>query len=70
MMIGLFHIGRVVKMMHRVEIPMTTLGLGRLILEVMLVMAELLTMRGTGGDFTRTVISEMTFGVEVTMIGP
>ena len=70
MMIGLFHIGRVVKMMHRVEIPMTTLGLGRLILEVMLVMAELLTMRGTGGDLTRTVISEMTFGVEVTMIGP
>ena len=69
-MIGLVHIGRVVKMMHRIEIPMTTLGLGGLILEVMLVMAELLTMRGTGGDLTLTVISEMTFGVEVTMIGP
>ena len=57
-------------MMHRVEIPMTTLGLGGLILEVMLVMAELLTMRGTGGGLIRTVISEMTLGVEVTMIGP
>ena len=57
-------------MMHRIEIPMATLGLGGLILEVMLVMAELLTMRGTGGDLTLTVISEMTFGVEVTMIGP
>ena len=57
-------------MMHRIEIPMTTLGLGGLILEVMLVMAELLTMRGTGGGLIRTVISEMTFGVEVTMIGP
>ena len=57
-------------MMHRVEIPMTTRGIGGLILEVMLVMAELLTMRGTGGDFTHTVILEMTFGVEVTIIGP
>ena len=69
-MFGLVHIGRIVKMMHRVEIPMTTLGLGGLILEVMLVMAELLTMRGTGGGLIRTVISEMTLGVEVTMIGP
>ena len=49
---------------------MATLGLGGLILEVMLVMAELLTMRGTGGDLTLTVISEMTFGVEVTMLSP
>ena len=67
--------------MNIMEIPVTTVDLGKEILAVMMhltvdgppvvvFMVELLTIWGTGGGSVHTVISEMTFVVELTMVGP